>query len=262
MKNKKNIIIVLISFIFSLLALSFNAVAENSLPEDNLNFTTKKNAPDNLTHAITFIASKPFYSTDGSFLLNGLLGGDGISFFKQTLGLTDKQIEQRRDAAISFFSQRFGIDVNDPKVHFTGFQIDPTTDYRAIMMTGEDAGIGYHIDEGGFIAVVMDTDGLDLRGEFLGQHVPKGTVFAAGGTYVINRPGHKNITIDFHSRGPNLPVGTGKILNCELFNTKWGKGLGWGYTEIYPLPNGKTGSQVRMVLTFPGLGIEETLLGK
>jgi hypothetical protein len=46
----------------------------------------------------------------------------------------------------------------------------------------------------------------------------------------------------------------------EVFHPEWGKGLAWGYLEIHNLPNGQISAQGRNVLTFPGLGIEETLL--
>ncbi|ESS66712.1 hypothetical protein MGMO_177c00030 [Methyloglobulus morosus KoM1] len=154
------------------------------------------------------------------------MGGNGMSFFKNELGLTDQQIENKRQSAIMFFSKRFGIDVTDTKVVFNGFEADPATDYRVIMMTGEEnnSSKGFPILEGGFIVAVMDSAGLDLGGEFEGTHVPAGTVFAAEGVYIVKRGGHKkDIFINFQSIGPNQPVGTGLVVNCEVSHPEWGK---------------------------------------
>lgn len=261
--EKKLIINILVLITVSMLALSSTASADNSLLNEKPNQSQSKNNPDNLIKAMTFISTRPFNSVDGTFFLDGLFGGDGMAFFKNVLGLTDQEIELRRNSAIAFYAERFGIDVNDKKVHFTGFQIDPSADYRVIMMTGKDnnPGKGYPIIDGGFAVAVVDPAGLDLGGEFVGTHVPAGTVFAAGGTYVIKRGKHlKDIVINYQSRGPMQPVGTGGVINCELFHSAWGKGLGWGYFEFHKLKNGQITSQVRTVLTFPGLGIEETLL--
>ncbi|MCI0556430.1 MAG: hypothetical protein L0287_36270 [Anaerolineae bacterium] len=256
----KNISVLLAA---SLLALSFTASAETSPWPGTLDHRESKSSPDNLIKAMTFIATRPFDSVDGTFFLDGLVGGDGMDFFKNVLGLTDQEIEDRRSSAIEFFAERFGIDVNDPRVYFTGFQIDPATDYRVIMMTGEgnNPGKGYPIIDGGFAVAVTDPAGLDLGGEFEGTHVPAGTMFAAGGTYVIKRgKKSKDIVIDYQSRGPMQPVGTGGAINCEVVHPKWGKGLAWGYFEFHSLSNGQISAQVRNVVTFPGLGIEETMI--
>jgi hypothetical protein len=254
---------VLALFMASSLAVSVSASADESPWHGNPDHQKGYSRPDNLIKAMTFISTRPFNSVDGTFFLDGLFGGNGMDFFKNTLGLTDQQIEVKRNSAIAFFAQRFGIDVNDPRVYFTGFQVDPATDYRVMMMTGEENNPdkGYPIIEGGFIVAVMDPAGLDLGGEFAGTHVPAGTVFAAGGTYVIKRGGHReDIVINFQSRGPNQPVGTGLVVNCEVEYPEWGKGLGWGYFELHKLSNGQISAQGRNVLTFPGLGITETLL--
>lgn len=245
----------------SFLTLSFNSPAGQSYRFDD--HRGHKHRPDNLIKAMTFVSTRPFDSVDGTFFLDGMVGGDGMHFFKDVLGLTDQEIEERRLAAIDFYAERFGIDVNDPKVYMTGFQIDPAADYRAIMMTGKgkNPGKGYPIIDGGFAVAVIDPAGLDLGGEFEGTHVPAGTMFAAGGSYVIKRGHHKkDIVINYQSRGPMQPVGTGGVINCEVVHPVWGKGLGWGYFEFHSLSNGQISAQVRNVLTFPGLGIEETLI--
>ncbi len=249
----------------SLLTISFNAPADQSFWDDDHHHQhhATKHSPDNLYKAFTFISTRPFDSVDGTFFKDGLFGGDGMHFFKNELGLTDQEIEDRRLAAIDYYAERFGIDVNDPKVYFTGFQIDPAAEYRVMMTTGKGKGpgAGYPIIDGGFAVAVIDPEGLDLGGEFEGTHVPAGTMFASGGSYIIKRGhGKDDIVINYKSRGPMQPVGTGGVINCEVEHPKWGKGLGWGYFEIHSLSNGQVSAQVRNVLTFPGLGIEETML--
>lgn len=256
----KSIPIFLVAF---LLVASFTVSADDSSHSERSHLAKGKNTPDNLIKAMTFISTRPFNSVDDTFFLDGLLGGDGMDFFKNTLGLNNQQIEERRNAAIKFFAERFGIDVEDPRVYFTGFQIDPAADYRVIMMTGKgnDPGEGFPIIDGGFAVAVVDPAGLDLGGEFAGTHVPAGTMFASGGSYVIKRGKNaEDIVINYQSRGPMQPVGKGGVINCEVVHDKWGKGVAWGYFEFHKLANGQITSQVRNVVTFPGMGIEESQL--
>lgn len=244
------------------LALTLTAYADNSFQSKNLDDDESEGHPDNLIKAMTLISTRPFNSVDGTFFVDGL-AGDGMNFFKNVLGLTDQKIEQKRNAAINFLNKRFGIDVNDPKVYFTGFQITPDNDYRVLMMTGENKnlGKGYSVIDGGYAVFVTAPEGLDLGGEFAGTHVPVGTMFTAGGTYVIKRgENQKDILITYQSRGPMQSVGTGGVFNCEVFHPKWGKGLGLGYWEFHNLKNGQFTSQLRNTLTFPGFGIEEGLI--
>ncbi|MCP5245667.1 MAG: hypothetical protein H6937_06890 [Burkholderiales bacterium] len=260
--------ILIMRFLSTLLITLFltpTVFAEHSHKSKKAEYPASKHAPDNLTKAITFVANRPFDSVDGSIFRDGLIGGDGKAFFKNILGLSDQEIENKQQAAIEFLEQRFGIDVNNPGVIFTGFQIDPTINFKAIMMTGEgkenNPGNGFPILEGGFIAVVVDPSGIDLAGEFAGVHAPAGTMLAAEGTYIIQRgKKYEDIVIRFQSRGPNFPVGTGLIINCELFHPEWGEGLGWAYTELHKLSNGQFVAQARNTLTFPGLGFEETMI--
>jgi len=249
----------------SLLALAFTVSADNSPWSGNLDHQKGNNQPDNFVMAMTFISTRPFNSVDGTFFLNGLLGGNGMDFFKNTLGLSDEEIEERRNSVVAFYTNRFGIDVNDPRVYFTSIQVDPAADYRVMMITGKgnNPGKGYPILEGGFVVVVVDPAGLDLGGEFIGTHVPMGAMFAAGGSYVIKTGGKgKDIVINYQSRGPTLFAGTGGIINCEVFHPVWGNGLGWGYFEFHKLTNGQSSAQIRNVLTFPGLGFEGILIGQ
>lgn len=263
MNKVKLLLSISIFFVIFLSILSFNTFAGDLTTSENWKHQKIKKNPDNLIKSMTFIASRPFNSADGSFLLDGVFGGDGMNFFKNVLGLTDQEIKDRRNSAIEFFATSFGIMVNDPRVYFTGFQIDPATDYRTIMMTGEEQriGEGYPVLEGGFLLAVTHPDGIDLGGEFEGLHVPAGALFVAGGAYVIQPgKGKPDIVLNLQSRWPNLPYESGRVLNMEVSHPEWGKGLAWGNAQIHKLANGQDSSQVRVVLTFPGLGIEENLM--
>jgi len=240
----------------SLLAFSFSASADN-----NGHKKARNMSPDNLGKVFTFISTRPFDSVDGTFFLDGMLGGDGMDFFKNEMGYSDEEIEENRLAAIEFYQERFGLDVaNNPGLYMTGFQIDPAADYRAILASGQGKGpgLGWPIIDGGWAVAVVNPDGVDLGGDFAGTHVPAGTMFAHGGSYVIKRGKYvKDIVIDYQSRGPMQPVGRGGVINCEVTSAMYGKGVAWGYFEFHALSNGQTAAQVRNVVTFPGLGYEE-----
>ncbi len=245
----------------SLLVLSFSVTADGG----HGMYSTKshKNKPDNLKKVFTFISTRPFDSVDGTFFLDGMVAGDGMNFFKNIMGYSDAEIAQNRQDAIAFYQERFGLDVNDPRLYFTGFQIDPAADYRAVLVSGKkrNPGKGYPILDGGWALAVVDPAGIDLGGEFVGTHVPAGTMFAAGGSYVLKRGNHKkDIVIDYQSRGPMQPVGRGGVINCEVTSDKYGDGVAWGYFEFHPLSNGQIAAQVRNVVTFPGFGYEEDMI--
>ncbi len=257
-------------FMASMLAFSFSASADSW----NWGHVFKhgwghhhhnKSRPDNLAKAMTFISTRPFDSVDGTFFLDGMVDGDGMDFFKNVMGLTDAEIDEKRENAIAFYMDRFGLDVNDPRLYLTGFQIDPAADYRVVMMSGKrnNVGKGLPIVDGGFALAVVDPEGIELGGEFEGTHVPAGTMFAAEGNYVIKRgKGRKDLVLSYQSRGPMQPVGTGGIINCEVFHPVHGAGVGWGYFEFHTLTNGQTAAQVRNVLTFPAFGYEELMIGQ
>ncbi|MFT7560032.1 MAG: hypothetical protein ACI93R_001947 [Flavobacteriales bacterium] len=236
-----------------------------SLPAFADGKSPSQSSPDNLGKVFTFIATRPFDSVDGTFFLDGMVGGDGMAFFKDVMGYSDEQIDQNRLDAIDFFQERFGLDaVNDPRLYLTGFQIDPAADYRAVLASGnEKTRNGYPILDGGWAVAVVDPAGIELGGEFAGTVVPAGTMFAAGGSYVLKRDrgyGHSDIIIDYQSRGPMQPVGTGGVINCEVTSAEFGKGVAWGYFEFHPLANGQVAAQVRNVVTFPGFGYEEEMI--
>lgn len=239
--------------------ISFNANASH----DNDWSKYYKNSPDNLGKIFTFISTRPFDSVDGTFFLDGMAGGDGMDFFKNTMGYSDEEIAENKQAAIEFYQERFGLDASDPRLYLTGFQIDPAADYRAVLVSGKkrNPGKGYPIIDGGWALAVVDPAGIDLGGDFAGTHVPAGTMFAHGGSYVIKRGGsRKDIIINYKSRGPMQPVGRGGVINCEVSSDKFGEGVAWGYFEFHALANGQIAAQVRNVVTFPGFGYEEEMI--
>lgn len=219
--------------------------------------------PDNLDKVFTFVSTRPFDSIDGTFFKDGMVAGDGMSFFKDVMGYSEEEIAANREAAKVFFMEKFGVDVNDPRIYFTGFQIDPAADYRVLLESGvgKGPGKGYEIVDGGWAAAVVDPAGLELGGEFAGEWVPAGTMFAHGGSYVIKQgPGKDDIVINYKSRLPMQPVSKGGVIVCEVEHPEYGTGAAWGYFEFHSLSNGQISAQVRNVLTFPAFGMEETAI--
>ncbi|MFT7560030.1 MAG: hypothetical protein ACI93R_001945 [Flavobacteriales bacterium] len=56
-------------------------LANVGFSETNKSFSHRGNTPDNLTIVLTFVATTPIDSVDGSFFKDGLVGGDGKGFF-------------------------------------------------------------------------------------------------------------------------------------------------------------------------------------
>jgi len=248
----------------------------------------RKNIPNDFDKMWVQIISDPVETVDGSFAVDGLIEGDGIHFHKNILGMNDEEIEESRIDALTHFSERFGLEVDNPSVYFTGFESLPGTNYHVTLSSGDKVpSAGWRLDDGGWIMVVTDPNGVMLGGEFMGRHVPSGAFFVVG-TYKINRTTkhkkedesehdskheskHKSkskskkrspLLISYRSGRPIIPQADGSMhMACDLMSEEYGEGLAMGTAAPKQMPDGKIAFNIRMVVTFPPLGytIEEEL---
>lgn len=212
--------------------------------------------------------------------ISGFIGGihnpdGGRRFQREVMGRSDAQIAQRREMAIQFFKSRFGLDVNDPRLTFAGFEFSPDAQYRAYTISGENVpASGWRVLDGGWIVVVQDPNGIDLGGDpmWAGHHVPQLTFFSFG-EYAIVKPNARHgrhrgadehIVIEYKSSCPTTVdrMMVQFMFNCEITSKQFGAGLATGTSHhIIQNPNPETGAmdlkfQTRNVLTFPELGGE------
>lgn len=216
-------------------------------------FANGDKTPADIDKMLVYVSTSPFTPVDGTFLVDGM-NGDGNHFQKAVLNRTDKEIAKNKAEAIDFFENRFGVGVSDPKVHFMGYEVLPEVQYRAVVITGENVpASGWPVHDGGWMVVVMDPQGLDLGGEFAGNHVPAGTMFVFG-NYLISKK-NTPILLSYQSRNPIIRDITGAFeVSCEIFSKKYGNGQAIGGTLPVALPNGQMLINTRNVITFPPFG--------
>ena len=225
--------------------------------------------PDNFDKFLVYMADGLYDPNDPNYT-----APTPEEFQREIMQRNDEEIAQDRDAAIEFYNQRFGLNLEDPGddlfasftteegVMFSPLFFDPRNEYRAYVVSNERApSSGWVVRDGGWTASIVNPDGFTLGGEFQGVHVPQGTIFAFG-DYNIQRtlPGGKDIEpliIHYQSGGPIIPNADqngGMFFRCELFSEEFGAGLAQGVVAPEMLPDGRIHQNIRNVLTFPGLG--------
>jgi hypothetical protein len=167
-------------------------------------------------------------------------------FHREVMGRDDAAIAAERAAADAYFTATFG------SLYVPGsleaFGLDPRVGYTAYFISGEDVPPqGWVVRDGGFGADLTD-----------------GT-FVVYGDYNIKptKSGRRGrdpqpIIIHYESVDPihNHPDGSG-FFRCRLSSRSFndfGGGLAQGMFASQTLPDGRVVSNIRNILTFPGLG--------
>jgi hypothetical protein len=160
---------------------------------------------------LVFISDKKFIPIEGTFFVDGLFGGDGQNFQSKIMNRSQAEIAKHREAAIQYFSKKFGVDVKSSSVFFNGFEVMPDIGYH-VRFDSDRKGERYdRIEDGGWIVVVVDPDGLVLGGDFQDLRVPQGTMFVYG-DYKINYPRRRAEVIAYKSNKPFIPQFDGSFI--------------------------------------------------
>ncbi|MDT8304374.1 MAG: hypothetical protein RRC07_00445 [Anaerolineae bacterium] len=191
-------------------------------------------------------------------------------FHKDVMGRTDAEIEAERQNALEYFEAQFGLDLELADV--MSFGQDPRTQYRAYKITGYNVPEeGWLVRDGGFM--VNLAAGTTLYGEFGGAD---GVTLPGDGMIVygeynidVTAPGIGNdpedIIIHYQSESPIVPNGEfGTAFLCRVTSDHFedfGGGLAQGVFRNHMTEDGRQVSNIRNVLTFPGLGFEAQELG-
>ncbi len=112
--------------------------------------------------------------------------------------------------------------------------------------------------------MVIDPNGLTLGGDFIGVHVPQGTVVAFGDYRLESKCGHKVKIISYRSAAPFIPLFDGSYkVHFDIHSHRYGDGVGLASITPMLLTDGRVVANIRNVLTFPGDGKDvEHLLQK
>ena len=166
-------------------------------------------------------------------------------FHRQVMGRDDAAIAAERSAADAYFASTFGDRYLAGSLR--AFGLDPRVGYTAYFISGENVPPeGWVVRDGGFMADLTD-DTFVVYGDYNIKVTNRGRGQDA-----------RTILIHYESVDPihNHPDGSG-YFRCRLFSDRFNDfngGLAQGMFADQTLPDGRVVSNIRNILTFPGLG--------
>jgi hypothetical protein len=158
----------------------------------------------------------------------GFIFCDGKYFHEVIMGRDATEIDQEAAKAKEYFLDRFGIDVDNPalagRVDFSSFYLDPRANYRIYTMAGEKIPAhGWEIRDGGFVALVIDPEGVELGGEFTGSGlaIQPGGMLVYGNYNIQKTNSHGKpkgeIVYSYRSDMPMIVNDWGElVVNCQI----------------------------------------------
>lgn len=174
---------------------------------------------------------------------------------REVWGLEDADIDAFESEVRGFYSQRFGLDVDDPEAGerfvITTYGCDPRLAYRVVVMSEREVPpAGWPVCDGGYLLTIIDPEGVQLGGEFEGQVAPPGASMAFG-RYHIETDTGEVLSIGFRSLTPYVsdPWGNASI-RCELDSPELGTGVANLVYRLDQLESGEFTLMIRNVLTF------------
>ncbi len=163
------------------------------------------------------------------------------------MGRDDAAFEAERAAADAYFRSTFG-DLYTGEL--TAFGVDPRQEYRAYFISGEKVPPeGWVVRDGGF-RTTLTNGGLVVFGNY---------------NIKVEKPGQGGpdpdpIIIHYESADPIFVNADGSgLFRCRLSSDSFddfGGGLAQGMFAPQTLADGRTVTNIRNILTFPGLGFD------
>ena len=192
-----------------------------------------------------------------------------LSFFKDVMHFSEREIQQVTEDAIQFYKTRFGLDFSQSEPNELGQrvyqnavfaplifspEIQYTITYNRWIISGNTNNLCFENRDGGYW--VSFTGEQLLRGTYGGEEgipIGEGGPFLLYGFYNIPVCPQEPLVIRYSSNTPARvePIDGIGVINCDLFHRVWGAGIAKGSYEITPTKDGRTRVVVRNVLTFP-----------
>ena len=165
------------------------------------------------------------------------------------LEFTEDEINQEREAAISYFNRTFGLDFSNIESdeqgqHVLGnatfrpvvFPYNATLVYHSWLANGNSRSRCYKMGDGGFQAIFNGT--VWLGGEFGGSEGAYG--FAGenvlyGHDYIYDACAQQGILLQTESMSPIRVVDGWIILSFRIRNCQLGEGMAWGVSRMTPV---------------------------
>lgn len=224
----------------------------------------KSSVPDGFNHVLLYMGNGIFDPNSPAprpgitDCVNGFCNGD--FFQKEVAHRTDAQIREQENLAKAFFLKRFGIDVDDPanigRITLQMFTFHPDLEYRLYIASSTRVPPeGWIVRDGGWKLEVIDPNGIDLGGEFAGQHANQGNLMFYGDYNILitNNGGvpKDELVIHYKSHKPAITTPDGMTFLCDVSQDKWGEGVGMGTFQAIKRPDGLIRANVRNALSFP-----------
>jgi hypothetical protein len=192
-----------------------------------------------------------------------------LTFFKDIMRFTEREIQQVTEDALQFFKTRFGLDFSQAEPNELGQrivenavfapvilspEIQYTITYNRWIISGNTNNLCFENRDGGY--AVSFTGDQVLRGEYGGEEgrpIGEGGPNLAYGFYNIPVCPQEPLVIRYSSNTPARvePIDGTAVINCDLSHRVWGPGIAQGSFQITPTEDGRTRVTIRNILTFP-----------
>ena len=171
-----------------------------------------------------------------------------LVFFREILRFTEDEIDREREAAISYFNQRFGLDFSNVDPNELGqrvlgnatfqpvlFPYNGTMVYNRWLVRGPSTSRCFRFTDGGFSAAFNGT--VILRGEYGGE---EGIMASSGDSLLYGRDilydscNQQPIIFQTESLTPirRVPGDGWLVVSLRIRNRQLGEGTTWGLTRI------------------------------
>lgn len=247
----KNIFLSAASFMMLLASVSSNAKTEVATPDG---FNTV------LLYMGTGIFEGGLSEPRPGLICQGLFC-NGEYFQQEIMHRTAAETAEIEVQAKAYFYAQFGLDVDslvaNNRASFVSFTLNPDFQYRVQIATGMKApGEGWIIRDGGFRLMILDPNGVDLGGEMAGKRADQFNAMFFGNYNILatgeNGEAEEEILVFYRSKDPAIIGADGSMtFRCNMYNEKWGEGLGLGTLTVEPTADGKMRGNARNVLSFP-----------
>lgn len=244
----------------------FAAVAAFSLPlmAFNTYADTPLSKPMGFSQVLTFMGSGVINITKSEPFpgVTGCLGTLCTSdyFYTHIMGFNEQQVAQKREDAVVYFNQEFGIDVKtlvaQKRIELKPYTGNPDGEYRLYSVAGMNLpAAGWIVRDGGFYITVLDKGGIPLGGRHSGETAtPKNQMYYGNYNILATSPPHqlKEIVISYESNEMAVisPDGLRTTFNTRTHNERWGEGQSYVSYE-FKLNGDKTVlTNGREVMTF------------
>ena len=202
--------------------------------------------------------------TDTTFPATSTQLDADLTYYRQVLRFTEDEIDREREAAISFFNRRFGLDFSNIEPDEQGqrvlgnatfrpvvFPYNATLVYNRWLVNGNSKSRCYKMGDGGFQA--MFNGRVRLGGEFGGSEGAYGFASESvlyGRDYIYDACAQQGILLQTESITPIRVVDGWIVLSFRIRNRQLGEGMTWGVSRVTPVNPTTLRYESRQVYSF------------